>query len=85
MSRGNNKKLLEDVRDVMRLKHYSIHTERTYSDWIKRFVQYHKMEQISGRFNLAVKDKRIPIPIVLPPSQYPILICPFPPQNWMLT
>ncbi|MBA2435523.1 MAG: integron integrase, partial [Chthoniobacterales bacterium] len=30
------KKLLEQVRDVMRLKHYSIRTERCYSDWIKR-------------------------------------------------
>ncbi len=32
------KKLLEQVRDVMRLKHYSIRTERCYSDWIKRFT-----------------------------------------------
>jgi len=43
MSRGENKKLLDQVRDIMRVKHYSIHTERTYCDWIKRFVQYHKM------------------------------------------
>lgn len=27
----------------MRLHHYSIHTERTYCDWIKRFVMFHKM------------------------------------------
>jgi hypothetical protein len=30
------KKLLDQVRDVMRLKHYSLRTERTYSDWITR-------------------------------------------------
>lgn len=35
------KKLLEQVRDVMRLKHYSIRTERCYSDWIKRFIRFH--------------------------------------------
>lgn len=35
------KKLLEQVRDVMRLKHYSIRTERTYSDWIERFIRFH--------------------------------------------
>lgn len=29
----------------MRLRHYSIHTERSYSDWIKRFVLYHKMHE----------------------------------------
>ena len=27
----------------MRLKHYSIHTERTYCDWIKRYVLFHRM------------------------------------------
>ena len=27
----------------MRVKHYSIHTERTYTEWIKRYVQFHKM------------------------------------------
>ena len=29
-------KLLDQVREVMRLKHYSIRTERSYCDWIKR-------------------------------------------------
>ncbi|MBL7178456.1 MAG: integron integrase [Desulfobacteraceae bacterium] len=37
------RKLLDEVRDVMRLHHYSIHTERTYCDWIKRYIQYHNM------------------------------------------
>ena len=27
----------------MRLRHYSIHTERTYRDWIKRYIRYHSM------------------------------------------
>ena len=35
------KKLLEQVRDVMRFKHYSLRTERTYSDWIARFIRFH--------------------------------------------
>jgi integron integrase len=35
------KKLLEQVRDVMRLKHYSLRTERAYCDWIRRFIHYH--------------------------------------------
>ena len=38
-----HRKLLDEVRDVMRLHHYSIHTERTYCDWIKRYIQYHSM------------------------------------------
>jgi integrase len=37
------KKLLDLVRDVMRLKHYSLRTERTYCDWITRFIRFHQM------------------------------------------
>ena len=37
-------KLLDQMREVMRLKHYSIRTERTYCDWVRRFVQFHKMQ-----------------------------------------
>ena len=36
-------KLLDQVREVMRLKHYSIRTERCYCDWIRRYVQFHHM------------------------------------------
>jgi integron integrase len=38
---GKPKKLLDRVRDVIRLKHYSIRTERAYVDWIKRFILFH--------------------------------------------
>jgi integron integrase len=38
---GKSKKLLDRVRDVIRLKHYSIRTERAYVDWIKRFILFH--------------------------------------------
>ena len=31
-------KLLEQVSEVMRFKHYSIRTETTYREWIKRFI-----------------------------------------------
>lgn len=29
-------KLLDQIREVMRVKHYSIRTERTYCDWAGR-------------------------------------------------
>ena len=35
-------KLLDQVRDVIRRKHYSIRTEQAYIDWIKRFIIYHR-------------------------------------------
>jgi integron integrase len=31
-------KLLDQVRDKIRLKHYSIRTEQAYTDWIKRYI-----------------------------------------------
>jgi integron integrase len=37
----NKPKLLDQVRDVIRRKHYSIRTEQAYIDWIKRFIIYH--------------------------------------------
>jgi integrase len=30
------------VRDAIRLKHYSIRTELTYVDWIRRYILFHK-------------------------------------------
>jgi integron integrase len=38
-----SKKLLDQVRDAVRLKNYSIRTENTYVDWIERFIRFHKL------------------------------------------
>ena len=35
--RPKKKKLLDQVRDVIRLKHYSIRTEKAYVNWIRLF------------------------------------------------
>jgi len=34
-------RLLDQVRNKIRLKHYSIRTEQAYVDWIKRFILFH--------------------------------------------
>lgn len=34
-------KLLDQVRDRIRVKHYSIRTETQYLHWVKRFILYH--------------------------------------------
>jgi integron integrase len=39
----NSPKLLDQVRIVMRRQHYSIRTEETYTQWISRFIRFHKM------------------------------------------
>ncbi|MFZ5572826.1 MAG: integron integrase [Thermodesulfobacteriota bacterium] len=56
MSTTKDRKLLDEVRDVMRLRHYSIHTERTYCEWIRRFVLFHNMK---SRDDLAGGEKKI--------------------------
>jgi integron integrase len=40
----------------MRLHHYSIHTERSYRDWIKRYVKFHHMR---SREDLANGESKI--------------------------
>ncbi len=37
-------KLMDQVREVMRLRHYSIRTEQSYSDWIRRSIRFHRMK-----------------------------------------
>ncbi|MGH8644135.1 MAG: site-specific integrase [Gammaproteobacteria bacterium] len=34
-------RLLEQVRDVIRRKYYSIRTEQAYIQWIRRFILFH--------------------------------------------
>jgi integron integrase len=35
------KKLLDQVRDAIRLKHYAYRTEETYVQWIRRYILFH--------------------------------------------
>jgi len=39
------RKLLDQVRDKIRAKHYSIRTETQYVHWIKRFILFHGKHQ----------------------------------------
>lgn len=35
-------RLLDQVRERIRLKHYSIRTERVYCEWVRRFIRFHQ-------------------------------------------
>ena len=41
------KKLLEQVRDALRVKHYAYRTEKTYIFWIRRFILFHEKKHPS--------------------------------------
>jgi site-specific recombinase XerD len=45
---AGNPPLLEPVRRSLRLRHYSIRTERAYLDWIRRFILFHHKRHPSG-------------------------------------
>lgn len=34
-------KLLDQVGEVMRFKHYSLRTEQAYQQWIRRYILFH--------------------------------------------
>ncbi|PZO11859.1 MAG: integron integrase [Leptolyngbya foveolarum] len=40
-SQPRSKKLLDQVREVIRVKHYSYRTEETYVQWIRRYILFH--------------------------------------------
>jgi integron integrase len=42
-SPGATPRLLEGLRATIRMRHYSLRTERTYSHWVRRFVVFHGM------------------------------------------
>jgi len=43
-------KLLDQVRDLLRLRHYSYRTEKTYIHWIKRFIFFHNIKRVCPSF-----------------------------------
>jgi len=60
------KKLLDQVRDAIRLKHYSPRTEDSYVAWIRRYILFHNKRhpqemgsaEITAFLNhLATKEK----------------------------
>src|SRR3990170_1242092 len=54
-TKSQQPKLLDQVRQVLRLHHYSIHTERSYVDWIVRFVRFHSMRSREDLFPAEAK------------------------------
>jgi integrase-like protein len=53
-------KLLNQAREVLRLKHYSIRTERCYCDWIRRYMKFHHMRlrARAQKLGLAILGRR---------------------------
>lgn len=47
------KKLFDRLKSTMRVRHYSIRTERAYEQWIRRFLSFHKTKAVA---KIGAKD-----------------------------
>jgi hypothetical protein len=54
-TKSQQPKLLDQVRQVLRLHHYSVHPERSYVDWIVRFVRFYSMRSHEHLFPAEAK------------------------------
>ena len=61
-NRKKIRKLLDQVRDVMRLRHYAFRTERTYVSWIKRFILFHDKKHLKdmGEAEVEISSPALP-------------------------
>jgi integron integrase len=55
-SRRNGKTLFQVIRERIRLKHLSRHTEKHYLDWIKRFVLFHNKKHPREMGEIEIED-----------------------------
>jgi integron integrase len=50
------KRLLEQVREVLRLHRYASRTEKSYCDWIRRYIHFHGMK---SRADLGEGERKV--------------------------
>ena len=55
-SSDNKGPLLEQLRREIRVRHYSIRTEQTYIDWVKRYILYHNKRHPSQMAAPEIND-----------------------------
>ena len=67
-------KLLDEVRKVLRLHHYSIHTERSYVEWVMRFARFHGMRSRADLFPAEPKIGSLGIVVKTKPGSTPLLM-----------
>jgi integrase len=67
MTDNRKSKLLDQVRQIIRIKHYSLRTEESYINWIKRFIFFHNKkhpiemgeEEIGQFITYLAKNKKV--------------------------
>src|SRR5450759_1749518 len=49
-------KLLDQLRESLRSRHYSRRTEQTYCQWVKRFIFFHLQDIDFSRSEITIRD-----------------------------
>ena len=49
-------KLLKQVSDLLRVRHYSYRTEQTYLTWIRQFIRFHKLQHPASLPPTAISE-----------------------------
>lgn len=57
---GQNRKLLDRVRDAIRVRHHSRRTEQAYVHWIRRFIVFHGVRHPS-KMGKGRKMRAVPL------------------------
>jgi hypothetical protein len=59
MDNAKPKKLLDQVRDTLRVKHYPYRTEEAYVDWIRRYILFHEKRHPQDMAETSVLFKQL--------------------------
>jgi hypothetical protein len=49
-------KLLDQMKSIMRMKHYSLQTEKSYVQWVRRYIYFHNKRHPEEMGALAVEQ-----------------------------
>ena len=53
-------KLLDQLKEVLRVKHYSLRTEEAYGQWVRRYLKFHRLRMPGGTPDTAGETPALP-------------------------
>ena len=57
-------KFLDHIRDVIRINHFSNSTEKTYINWIYRFIIFHNKRHPEQMGGIEIADFLLTLPLI---------------------
>lgn len=56
MTASSQPRLLDQMRDALRTRHYSPSTEKVYCQWVRRFIRFHRMRHPADMAEAEIND-----------------------------